>query len=47
MQYGLRTYIKYLCDRLTVVESQKGINVVQQGSVENQKGAVAIDFVQW
>ena len=28
-------------------ESQKGINAVQQYSVENQKGAIARDFVQW
>ena len=27
-------------------ESQKGIDAVQRCSVENQKGAIAIDFVQ-
>ena len=31
---------------LSSVESQKGINAVQQCSVENQKGAMIIDFVQ-
>ena len=28
-------------------ESQKGINAVQQFFIENQKGDIAIDFVQW
>ena len=28
-------------------ESQKGINADHWCSVENQKGAIAIDFVQW
>ena len=28
------------------VESQKDVIAVQSGSVENQKGAIAIDFVQ-
>ena len=27
-------------------ENQKGVNAVQQCSVENQNGAIAIDFVQ-
>ena len=29
-----------------LAENQKGTNPVQQGSVENRKGANAIDFVQ-
>ena len=28
------------------IENQKGINTVQRCSVENQKGAMAIDFLQ-
>ena len=28
-------------------ENQKSINAVQQCSLQNQKGATAIDFVQW
>ena len=28
------------------VENQKGVNVVQQRSVGNQKGAIAIDIMQ-
>ena len=28
-------------------ESQRGINAVQRCSIENQKGAIAIDFIQW
>ena len=31
---------------ISSAESQKGLNVVQQCSVENQKGAIAIGFVQ-
>ena len=27
-------------------ESQKGINAIQQGSVKNQKGVIALDVVQ-
>ena len=27
-------------------ESQKGVNAIQQCSIENQKGTNAIDFVQ-
>ena len=27
-------------------ESQKGVITIQQSSIENQKGAIAIDFVQ-
>ena len=34
---------KGLCIQLA--ESQKGVNAVQQCSVENQKAAIAIDFV--
>ena len=30
-----------------IAESQKGVNAVQRCSIENQKGAIAIDFVQW
>ena len=32
-------------DKLSA-ESQKGVNVVQQCSIENQKDYIAIDFVQ-
>ena len=32
---------------LLSAESQKGINAIQWCSVENQKGTIAIDFVQW
>ena len=28
-------------------ENQTGVNAVQQYSVENQKGDIAIDSVQW
>ena len=28
-------------------ENQKGVNAVQQCSIENQKGAISIDFVHW
>ena len=28
-------------------ENQKGINAAQQCSIENQKGTIATDFVQW
>ena len=31
---------------LSLAENQKGINTVQECSVENQKDAIAIDFVQ-
>ena len=31
---------------ISSVESQKGVNVVQWCSIENQKGIIAIDFVQ-
>ena len=34
------SFLKYLA------ESQKGVNAVQQCSVENQNGANAVDFVQ-
>ena len=37
------------CDEtlhILLAESQKGVNTVQQCSVENQKGATAIDFIQ-
>ena len=27
-------------------KSQKGVNAVQQCSIENQKGTIALDFVQ-
>ena len=33
-------------DQMLSGENQKGINAVQQCSVESQKGAMAIDFVQ-
>ena len=29
-----------------LAESQKGVNAVQRSSIENQKGAIAIDLVQ-
>ena len=32
---------------ISSAENQKGINVVQQCSVDNQKGTMVIDFVQW
>ena len=32
---------------ISSAESQKGVNAFQQRSVEKQKGAIAIDFVQW
>ena len=31
---------------ILLAESQKGINAIQLCSVENQKGAIAIDLVQ-
>ena len=31
---------------MTLVESHKGTNAVQQCLIENQKGAIAIDIVQ-
>ena len=31
---------------ISSAESQKGINAVQRCSIENQKGTIAIDFVQ-
>ena len=31
---------------LSSAENQKGVNAVQRCSVENQKGAISIDFVQ-
>ena len=31
---------------ITSAENQKGVNVVQRCSIENQKGAIALDFVQ-
>ena len=31
---------------ISSTESQKGVNVVQQCSVENQKGDIATDIVQ-
>ena len=36
-----------ICDIYdTSAESQKGVNAVQWCSFENQKGAIAIEFVQ-
>ena len=32
--------------QISSTESQKGVNAVQQHSVENQKGKIATDFVQ-
>ena len=32
--------------RMSSAESQKGTNTVQRCSIENQKGAIAMDFVQ-
>ena len=40
---NVKTFFSYW-DILSV-ESQKGINAAQRCSVENQKGAIAIDFV--
>ena len=31
---------------ISSAENQKGINAVQRSSIENQKGAIVIDFVQ-
>ena len=31
---------------ISSAENQKGINAVQRCSIENQKGTIAIDFVQ-
>ena len=31
----------------SLAENQKGINAVQRCSVENQKGAIALECVQW
>ena len=31
---------------MTSTESQKGVNAVELCSVENQRGAIAIDFVK-
>ena len=31
---------------ISSAENQKGVNAVQQCSIENQKGTIAIDFVQ-
>ena len=32
---------------ISSAESQKGVNAAQQCSIENQKGAIATDFVPW
>ena len=32
---------------ILAVESKKGTITIQRYSIENQKGAIAIDFVQW
>ena len=34
-------------ENILSAENQKGINAVQQCSVENQKGVIPRDFVQW
>ena len=28
-------------------EKQKAVNAIQRCSIENQKGTIAIDFLQW
>ena len=38
-----KTFIKFC---MSSVESQKGVNDVQRCSIENQSGALAMDFVQ-
>ena len=32
---------------ISAVESQKGAITIQRCSIENQKGTIVIDFVQW
>ena len=44
--YGGGGYTSALNTIISVAENQKGVNNVQQYSVENQKGAIAIGFVQ-
>ena len=36
----------YVLTYMLSAENQKGVNAIQQFSIENQKGAIAIDFVQ-
>ena len=38
--------LSFLVLQLLSAESQKGVNAFQRCSFENQKGAMAIDFVQ-
>ena len=38
--------VKNECVNKSSAESQKGINAVQQCSIENQNGDITIDFVQ-
>ena len=43
---SFRAYRLHVRVGTSSAENQKGVNAVQQCSVENQKGAIAIDFVQ-
>ena len=45
MNYGMGASL-YMFVNVLSTENQKGINSVQNCSVENQKGDIAIDFVQ-
>ena len=36
----------YLENNISSAENEKGVNAFQRCSVKNQKGAMAIDFVQ-
>ena len=40
-----RQSIQHL-SQISSAESQKGVNIVERRSIENQKGTVTIDFVQ-
>ena len=40
----MRIFVLYFS--VSSAEKQKGINTIQQYSIENQKGIIAIDFVQ-
>ena len=47
MVFWIRKEGKTLIGNVSSAENQKGIDAVQWCSIENQKGAIAIDFVQW
>ena len=46
LSYNNNTSFISLFIFISSVESQKGASIIQRCSTENQKGAIAIDFVQ-